>query len=277
MKKARTIRVSSVLLGALLYAAAAFPDASEQYHRTIPLDGAAPVTVENVNGAISIAAWDSAYADIRAEKRTTKDRRELEKVRIEVNTDRGLHVKTIEEGKEFSLHWFSMNWSHPHVTVEYTIKVPRSAALQSARTVNGNVVLRDTAGEASAYTTNGSIRAEGTMRIAEAKTVNGSIEVYGGATVREAHVTNGSITAALPGGNNPMYFSTVNGSIALSVQPGASLGVNLRTVNGKIVVPEGFTLNKGEVSKRHISGRLGSGGTTVDAKTVNGSITLDVK
>jgi DUF4097 and DUF4098 domain-containing protein YvlB len=253
-------------------ASAAFPDVSEQFHRTVPLPASASVTVENTNGAITIAAWDSAYADIHAEKKTSKDRSELAKVRIEVATENGLQIKTIAEGKESFLRR-----EYPRVNVTYTIKIPRSASVEMVHTVNGDIVLRATSGEITVHTTNGSIRAEGVRLLKEVKTTNGSIETYGGTTVRKADTVNGNITIALSPGNDPMDFSVVNGSVKLSLPSGANADVDMRTVNGKVTVPEGFTLKQGEISKRHISGKLGAGGAAIAAKTVNGSITLDVK
>jgi DUF4097 and DUF4098 domain-containing protein YvlB len=272
MNSARIIRGACVLIGILVGASAAFPDVSEQFHRTVPLAAFATVTVENVNGPITIAAWDSAYADIQAEKKTSKDRRELAKVRIEVSTENGLLIKsTAEREKSF------LRDSYPRVNVTYTIKVPRSATVERVRTVNGDIVLRATSGETTVYTTNGSIRAEGVRLLKEVKTTLGSIETSGGTTVRKADTVNGNITIALSPGNDPMDFSVVNGSVKLSLPSGANADVDMRTVNGKVTVPEGFTLKQGEVSKRRISGKLGAGGAAITAKTVNGSITLDVK
>ena len=272
MKMVRTIRGVCVFLTILLGASAAFPNASEQFHRAYALAVGAPVTVENVNGSVSIAAWDSSYADVSAEKRTSGNSRELAKVRIEITTTDGLRMKTVaEKGNVF------FSWTSPRVTVDYMVRVPRSAAVRTARTVNGDVKLRGVAGDASAYTTNGDIIVDGVARIAEAETTNGSITVTGGAVVSEAATTNGSIRAEVSGGGAPMEFSVVNGSITLSAPAGVGADVDMRTVNGNIVVPDGFTLKQGTISKNHLSGRLGSGGPAITAKTVNGSISLNTR
>ena len=272
MYPTRTIRAASLFLCALLGASAAFPDAKEELHKTYTLQSGAQVTVENVNGTVSIAAWDSAYTDLRAVKRTSKDRSELEKVEIEITVDGGLRVKTVAHGVEGFLHR-----SYPRVSVDYTIRIPRTVMVQTVKNVNGDITLLYTAGDPSLYNTNGAVRTEGVRRLAKMKTVNGSIEVIGGSSIRDAETTNGSIQAALIPGSDPMNFSTVNGSITLSVSTGANADVDLRTVTGKIVIPDGFTLRRGEISRHLISGRLGSGGAPLAAKTVNGSITLEVR
>jgi DUF4097 and DUF4098 domain-containing protein YvlB len=271
MRSTRTLHTAGILLCLLLTASAAFPQirAREEFHRTFVLGGGAAVTVENVNGNISIAGWDSSYADVRAVKTTTKDRSELAKVNIEISLDSGLRVKsTAVESRGFLVR------SYPSVNVEYTIRVPASAVIQMVQTVNGDISLVNTQGTPSLTNTNGAVKTLGVRNIARAKTTNGSIEIVGAGNVSDASTTNGSIRAGVIPRDQPMNFSSVNGSIALTVAPGSSANVDIRTVNGKITVPDGFALRSGEVSKRNISGRLGAGGAVISAKTVNGDISL---
>jgi DUF4097 and DUF4098 domain-containing protein YvlB len=271
MRSTRTLHTASILLCLLLAASAAFPQirAREEFHKTFVLGGGAAVTVENVNGNISIAGWDSSYADVRAVKSTSKDRSELAKVSIETSLDGGLRVKTtVAQSKGFFVRSF------PSVNVEYTIRVPASAMVQMVQTVNGDISLVNTQGTPSLTNTNGGVKTQGVRNIARARTTNGSIEIIGAGNVSDASTTNGSIRAGVIPRDQPMNFSSVNGSIRLTVAPGSSANVDLRTVNGKITVPDGFTLRSGEISKHNISGRLGSGGSAISAKTVNGDISL---
>jgi hypothetical protein len=227
MKKSGAIRFFCLFFTVLMSAAAAYPEAVEQFHRTAVLPAGGQVSVENVNGNVLVAVWDSAYVDIRAEKRTKKDRRELAKVRIEVNEAGGLSVKTVAESAR-SL----FGRTSPQVTVKYEIRVPRATPVKMAQTVNGDVELRGALGESSVQTMNGRVIAEGGAVLAAARTTNGDIRISGGSTVREGSTVNGSITAAISPGSVPMHFSAVNGAIRLSMPAGSNADVDLKTVNG---------------------------------------------
>ncbi len=254
---------------------------TEEYLKTFPLTGGAPVRVENVNGKVEVLSWDEDFAEVRAVKRTRKSREELSRVSIEASTTDGLRIRTnIRTGKEEDDSLFSRMFggvgTSPQVDVNYTIRVPRTARLEQARTVNGSVILRNTRGNTVATATNGTISAEGAERVEKASTTNGNISITGGG-VSVASTTNGSIsvtlTAADPG---DMDISTTNGSVSITLPSSVNVGVELRTVNGRVSVPGGLTLNQGVISPRKISGRLGSGGNTISAGTVNGSVSLNI-
>jgi len=149
-----------------------------------------------------------------------------------------------------------------------------TAVLSQAKTVNGAVILRETAGSTVAKTTNGTISAENVNRIESAETTNGNISLSGSA-VLNARAVNGSISVKVTGVSpDAMNVSTVNGSVSLVVSPVVNAEVELKTVNGLVTAPEGILLNQGVVSPKRVSGRLGSGGRIISAETINGSVSL---
>ena len=92
--------------------------------------------------------------------------------------------------------------------------------------------------------------------------------------VREASTTNGSITASIATSPGASEFETVNGSITLTIPTGTNANLEFRTVNGSIKIPDGIRLGRGEISRKRLSGQIGSGGPDISAHTVNGSVTL---
>ncbi len=203
-----------------------------------------------------------------AVKRSKFGESELDKVSIEVTVSSGLDIRTRFDKR-------GLFGSSPRVNVDYTIRLPRNANLRLAKTVNGAVVLRDTEGETSVHTTNGSIKTEGVLHIVAANSTNGAVNIQGAISVGEASTTNGSISASFSSPSSAAEFNTVNGSITLAIPAGTNANLEFRTVNGSIKIPDGVRLGRGEISRKRLSGQLGSGGPVISAHTVNGSVTLN--
>lgn len=257
----------AIVIAAVFVSSAALADTTVEFRKTVPLSPGAPVTVDNVNGSITVSAWDSTYADIFAVKQSKYGRDEIDKVSIDVTVSSGLDIRTRFDKR-------GLFGSSPRVNVNYTIRLPRTANLRSVGTVNGGIVLRGTGGETSAHTTNGSIKIEGVSHIVGANSTNGSINIENAMSVREASTTNGSITASITTSPGASEFETVNGSITLTIPTGTNANLEFRTVNGNIKIPEGVRLGRGQISRKRFSGSIGSGGPVISAQTVNGSVSM---
>ncbi|HKK08884.1 MAG TPA: DUF4097 family beta strand repeat-containing protein [Gemmatimonadota bacterium] len=141
------------------------------------------------------------------------------------------------------------------VKVEFEVEVPSGVTFVPA-TVNGEIDAHGMSGPVRARTVNGSISLE-TSGWAEASTVNGSLDVRMGST-------------AAPNG---LDFKTVNGAIDLYLPADASLDVDAETVNGGIDTDFPLTV-EGRFLHNHASGTIGGGGTSLELRTVNGSVEL---
>lgn len=141
------------------------------------------------------------------------------------------------------------------VQVDFTVRVPTSVNLV-ARTVNG------------------SVEADSTSANADLKTVNGDVQ-FSTAGYGQAETVNGSITASLQRADwtEPLKFSTVNGGITVDLPTDTNADVRAQVVNGSIT-SDFPMLVSGRLDPRRANLTLGSGGRTLDLKTVNGSIAL---
>jgi hypothetical protein len=141
------------------------------------------------------------------------------------------------------------------VSVRFTVRVPAGVRFVG-RTVNGDVAAEHLAGDVQATTVNGGVRLS-TAGQAEAETVNGSIT----ASVGQAS------------GEDPLTFKTVNGSITVELPAAANADLRAATVNGDI--HSDFPLRgHTRISRRSLSGTIGSGGRRLALDTVNGSIRI---
>ncbi len=290
------IYLAIIIAAFSLSAPKSYSDEEEEFHKTYTVNAGTDVEVNNINGEINISTWDGNNVDIQALKRTKEDKDELDKVTIEVNLNEILEIKTVyrkpAEEDSFFRRIFDWGGNSPKVSVDFTIKLPVSAILSKAVSVNGNVSIHGTHGDTVTKTINGSINVDNTDGLVEAKTTNGNISVTGGATVRDAKTINGSISisdGALIGQAETINgsikasllknrientnISTVNGSVDLYLSPDINADISLKTANGKIST-ESFLMKVNTISKREFIGTLGSGGQTISVRTVNGSINL---
>jgi DUF4097 and DUF4098 domain-containing protein YvlB len=148
-----------------------------------------------------------------------------------------------------------MNNRDNDVQVEFTVKVPVGVNL-IAKNVNGEVKADNFRSDITASTVNGNIDVN-TTGLAAAHTVNGSVHVVLGA----------------PTWNDKLEFSTVNGSIDVTLPVGASAELEASTVNGGIYSDFQMTM-KGTLSHRHVNATIGGGGRHLKLHTVNGAIRL---
>lgn len=121
---------------------------------------------------------------------------------------------------------------------------------------------------------NGDVTAQGLTAQAEARTVNGSIELET-TSWGEASTVNGSINARLgqASWNGDLEFSSVNGSISLSLPSALDVDVDASTVNGSMETDFPLTV-RGRWGPRRMSGTIGQGGRSLSLSSVNGNMTL---
>jgi DUF4097 and DUF4098 domain-containing protein YvlB len=89
----------------------------------------------------------------------------------------------------------------------------------------------------------------------------------------EASTVNGSITAQGAAVGDGVRYSSVNGSITITLPEATGAELDLSTVNGKIPTEHPVTLD-GTISRRRVKATMGKGGPTIKASTVNGSVTV---
>jgi hypothetical protein len=236
--------------------------AQEEFHQTYELKSGSPLSVENTNGSISVTLWDKDYVDVYAVKKTTKDEDELKKVEIQVSKNDELRIKT---------HYIK---KRAKVSVDYTIKVPKTIRVERTKTTNGQVELKGTYGDTYVKSTNGTLRIKDTDGFIEAYTTNGDINLTGATGIKSARTTNGSINVSFSKLAASVEITTTNGSINLSIPEDLDADIDLSTTNGSVKA-SGIRIMLDEISKHHITGKLGSGGKRLKAKTVNGAITIN--
>ncbi len=247
MIKKSLFALSTLVLGISL--AGQVPAAKEQENlqKTFNLNTHGVISLENVNGSVTIKTWDQPKVEVIAIK-TGPSQEKLNLVKIDINSqsDR-LIIDTIYPKESRNLN----------VAVKYELTVPRTVNLNNIETVNGSIEITGV---------------EGTI---ETNTVNGSINITGGNTI-SAETVNGSIKASLLNisSSEKASFETVNGSINLYLPNGVDAELDAQTLNGKITTDFPITFSGKLSGNKHLKGKIGRGGPKLSLETVNGSIVL---
>lgn len=230
-------------------AAAAFQmTEASTFEHSLAADGR--VSLENVNGDVTIEAWDQADVRIEAVKKA-RSQEALDAAEIRVDArDGSIHVET-----RYDRQW---NRGRDAASVDYTLYVPRDARLDEIELVNGSLTVSGVAGDLAASLVNGEVKASGLTGNTEISTVNGRLEV----------------ALAELDADRSIELSSVNGSLQLRVPGYAGADVRASTVHGGIDNDFGLEVDRSELVGRKLRGALGGGGARVDLSNVNGSISI---
>lgn len=245
---------------------------TENFSKEFPFEKGNRLTIENVNGNITIEEWDKETLRIEVAKTakgssesSVKDALANAKVDIQV-VKNGISVKA-QSLKSWP--FFSWLWgSGASVEVAFKVFLPQAARMELS-SVNGSISVNVRESELKAETVNGQISANG-IKLLSATTVNGRIE-FDSENITNIESINGSIDGSILS-DKPRTASVeaVNGAITLRFRGKASFSLSLENVNGSITCD----FKEVEGTKREKSGDINGGGETISVETVNGSIEI---
>jgi DUF4097 and DUF4098 domain-containing protein YvlB len=225
-------------------------DAGETIKETFQLSPGARVEVAGINGFVKIETSDTRTAEVHIE-RTASNPEALKRRRITVQADANSLVIRSEKGR--SSFFARLFGSRASETV--TLKLPRQVSL-FAKGINGALNVGELDGSVEVAGINGRVQIASAAGRAGFKGVNGNI-VVGIKRLEQ----------------DGIELSGVNGNIEL--QLGADVNADLETkgMNGRVIseLPN-VTIDK----SKHGSywARIGTGGTGITAKGINGNIRL---
>ena len=219
------------------------------------------VEIKGVNGNVSAEPSGSNEVEVVAEKKARRSDPGSVKIDVVQHGD-GVTICAVYPSRDGDRpnecaagSGGRMNVRDNDVTVNFTVKVPAGVRFVG-RTVNGDVEAQRLGGAVDLSTVNGGVKFS-TSASGRASTVNGSIK---GDLGRADWI-------------DTLEFSTVNGSVELTLPNDLSTDVKAQTVNGDIATDFPLTIT-GRWSRRRVEGTIGSGGLMLSIETVNGGITL---
>lgn len=223
---------------------------TQEFHQTYSLNSNGRLSLENINGSVTISGWDKNQVEVDAVKTApSSDMLNKIQIRVESSPD-SIHIHTEYPHGVFS---HSGNWR-----VDYTIKAPRHANLEKINLVNGSIDVDNFSGDVRVSSVNGRVKARDLSGEAHLSTVNGPVDAL----------------FANPDIAKPVSVNSVNGPIALTLPPDVHTGVSAHTVNGNIHNDFGLQVT-GHFVGHNLQGSIGGGGSAhIDLSDVNGAIAI---
>jgi len=276
----------------------------EDFHYSYPQTAGGRLNVENFNGSIEVTGWDQNTVDVSGTKYASSQDL-LQAVKIEVSSaGNAVQVKTVRPtprwgntGAKYTIHVprrtmleniASSNGSvhvedvegDAHVaTSNGSVHVTRLHGNVDAHSSNGSVEVNDVNGRMSFRTSNGSVHAENAHGAFEAETSNGGVHVHladsdAGQPIRVS-TSNGPIELQMDSPRaSEVVARTSNGSVTVRMPDGANAAVHASTSSHGSVRSDFPILTQGLLSRSHIDGTIGSGGSKLELTTSNGNIRL---
>ena len=272
----------------------------KEFKDILPFVEGSSIYLENVNGNIQTKSWTKAEVEVKALiKVKAGDAKEAEATlgKIEILIDKSLDKISIEvdhpkKARGSGLLNLLFGRGKPVVSISFWLTVPKKSDLDMnttngkveisdiegkvlSRSTNGSVSVRNVVGSAESKTTNGNISADDLRGDAVAKTTNGKINMRGIDGNINAISTNGEIYADVVGmtKGKDMHFVTTNGSVTVLLPKNINADLEAKTKNGKIYTEYPITM-AGEISKKHITGKINIGGPLIYLETTNGGIEI---
>ncbi|HEY3383774.1 MAG TPA: DUF4097 family beta strand repeat-containing protein [Vicinamibacterales bacterium] len=286
------MRLTQLVAAVALVVGAAGAAPAAEFDRTVPVSKGTRLDVRLFGGEVVVRAWDKDAVRVRA----THFRLDT----IEIATARdALTVRTRAAGGaphaiDFTIDvpsWMAITVGGTYLdvsiegtrgdvtaeTVRGDIKVVGGAGTIVLKSVDGQVSLDDGRGRVELHAVNeGGIRATGVKGDLVAETVNGEVtlERVEGATV-EVSTVGGDISwdgTMTPGGR--YQFATHSGGIDVSLDPQASVSVNVRAYQGVFRARLAVELPSAAARSKRFSFVLGTGASRLDLETFTGTITI---
>jgi DUF4097 and DUF4098 domain-containing protein YvlB len=234
------------------------------------------ISVETVNGNISVKSWSKDRVDVTAHI-NTRDRSITDKEKYLKNFT--LHLK--KQGNKLRIETERPNSKHTSKhrkhnrgnkdIISYTIHVPRNSTMH-AETVSSNIRIDDFTGVIHAATVNGSVKTTDTRGSANLEAVNGSVSITGHAGSIDGETVNGTVQAAVHAldRKDSISLETVNGSISLALDDNIHADFDIETLSGRIQTD--VPLKTRHFDKHELRGTMNGGGADINLETVNGRI-----
>jgi DUF4097 and DUF4098 domain-containing protein YvlB len=290
-----------VLAGCDIEDLGGFERYQEDFHYSYPLKAGGRLAVDGFNGSVEVSVWDQETVDISGTKyaRSPEDTREL-KIEVDHSAD-SVSIRALRPGLR-----------HGNYGAKFAIKVPRGVVLDHLATSNGAIRTEDGAGPARLKTSNGHVEVHRLKGSLHAETSNGPVELQdidGAVDVQtsnghiraegirgafDASTSNSSIHATLEKVDGAVRVQSSNGGIDLTLPTTLQSAVRAHTSNSGITLHLPGEVNarlsagtsnasistdfemrmRGEITKHHIEGTIGSGGPLLDLSTSNGPIRI---
>lgn len=240
-------------------------DTAAEFHWAGHIEATRWVRIRNLSGSIRVQRAPGADVDIRGRK--SWGRGDPDKVHITLQRtgagDGDVLVcalwdeRTTCDDDSYSSHSHHRGGSRDDdVSVDFTVSLPAGLKVL-ASTVNGDVEIGGATSEVDASSVNGGVDASTQGGPVRAASVNGDVRAQ---------------MQQMPAASR-LDYSSVNGSVTVTLPADLKADVDLETVNGSVRSDFPIAVT-GTVAPQRLHGTIAGGGPRLHVETVNGSVEL---
>ena len=250
-------------------------DADESYiehlSRTLDGSGASGLDARTTNGWIAVGGSVLTQVTVQIVKEVrayTEQEAEDFAQKVQVYAERN--------GDEIRVYTsYPKPPNHVQIEVTYEIQCPSGLDV-NLNTTNGDIRVRNMAGDVDAVITNGAVDLQGGAGRVGLHTTNGNVLADVAALGGEGRFScvNGSVEVEVRSGVAPVTATTVNGSVDVTLPADFSGQLDAQTSNGRVICGFPISVPAGN-PQNSLAGPLGSGGSTkVVLRSTNGNVNL---
>jgi DUF4097 and DUF4098 domain-containing protein YvlB len=224
-------------------------DVRKEIREKYELAPGAQIELTGLNGAVKIETSDTRTAEVYIERIGSEEALKRREINVEATANR-LSIKAEKRHTGFFSRFFGTE-AHEKVT----LKLPRQISLYT-KGINGSV---------NVGALEGSVEVTG---------VNGRVEIASASGTASFTGINGNVLVGLKRlDQEGVTLKGINGNIELQLPAGTNASLEAKGMNGR-VVSELPWVSVDEPKHGHYSARIGSGGSPITAKGINGNIRL---
>lgn len=244
-------------------------DETRTEQRSYDIDENTALRVSNPNGRVTVEGddGDELAVDIEVRGASTDA---VESVTVtDDRADGTLRLETEYEDRSI----LDSLLGRQRASVLLTIRCPAAVSVELVETTNGEIDVRDVAGDPTFDSTNGDVTARNVDGSVSLSTTNGSVLARGIEGFAGAETTNGSIEVDVPAIDGDTVIESTNGRIDAALGSALDADLSASTTNGTVTLHD-LDFDALEHSGTSANGSLGDGTHELIVETTNGSIDL---
>ena len=221
---------------------------TEEFHQTYAITADGRIELDNINGDVHVSTWDRNEVKVDAIK-YADSKEKLDEAKIDISNGKDyLSIRT----KYPDRRWGNNN----PASVDYTLTVPRTVALDEIKLINGSLQVAGMTGEVRASCINGRLEARDLSGRTKLSTINGRLDARFNQLPKD------------------IDLNSVNGGLELTIPSDSNAEVEASTVSGGINNDFGLHVNRHQMVGQSLRGELGNGGSRIKLSNVNGRIEI---
>jgi DUF4097 and DUF4098 domain-containing protein YvlB len=291
--KTKLISILWISLGVVLWNTTSMAWA-EECNKTIEIKDKADVTIEMRSSDVEVVGWEKNIIKVQASCEVINGiEAKGDTIRISYKTKMD---DFIYHGSEEVLVYLPKNTRVMLTTISGKQKIKQVEDRVKLNTISGDVDVSDVSGSLSIKAVSADVELNGSKRGLMVETVSGDIEANKvSGTLVEVQTVSGDvvfdrlqaeqvriktvsgemkINGAFPE-NGKVVIKSVSGDANLVLLENAGFEVSLKTHSGDL--SSDFALSSQQESRKHKSGKFGSGGVEISMKSLSGDLRISKK